>query len=121
MEIDDEARQLEALRAELSRRPRGRDPQKMSDVVNQLLARRGYLQSLAGDQLQQGWCEAVGKDSASQTRVGKLRGGVLEVFVQHSTLVQELGFCQQQLLAQLQAACGHTRIRELRFRVGHVE
>ena len=54
------------------------------------------------------------------TRPGRVRRGVLEVTVSNSTIVQELGFEKQRILAVLQAELSDVRIRDLRFRIGAV-
>ncbi len=47
--------------------------------------------------------------------------GTLEVVVANSTLVQELGFQKQPLLAALAELLPNEGIKRLRFRVGNIE
>jgi predicted nucleic acid-binding Zn ribbon protein len=55
------------------------------------------------------------------TRPGQVRRGVLEVTVSNSTIVQELTFQKERILAVLRAKRPDARIRDLRFRIGSVK
>jgi predicted nucleic acid-binding Zn ribbon protein len=96
-------------------------PQPISEVLAQLLARRGYARENAAASCQAAWREAAGAAIAKVTRPGNIRRGVLEVFVANSTLLQELGFQKIQILTRLKAALADQSVRDLRFRVGPVE
>jgi len=95
-----------------------REPQRMGDVVAQLMARRGYARVLAQSQYEVVWQEIVGSDIARQTRLGQVHRSVLNVFVQHSVLMQELTFRKLEIVKKLQAALGAQAPKDLRFRVG---
>jgi predicted nucleic acid-binding Zn ribbon protein len=100
------------------RRKRVRLPSKIGDVVNDLIARRGYLQTKSAAALRVAWRQIVGENLASRTEVGKVKRNVLEVFVKTSVMLQELSFQKAKILEQLQAMeCGR-KIRDVRFRVG---
>ncbi len=96
--------------------PRG--PYRVGDVVNQLLARRGYVQQQAQDEIQSIWNDIVGAQLAAQTRIGRIRRGVLDVFVSNSTLLQELSFRKAELLRALEQPFGGAAIKEIRLRIG---
>lgn len=93
----------------------------MSDVLAELMARRGYgrLQSTAV--LADAWSQAVGEPLAKDTCVGAVGRGVLEVVATSSTLVQELTFRRQELLSELARRLPDERITGLRFRVGPIQ
>lgn len=101
-------------------RPNRRAPQRMGDVVAQLMARRGYARVLSQDQYNDTWREIVGEDIARQTRTGQLKRSVLEVFVQNSVLMQELTFRKSELLQRLQKQFSDHKIKEIRFKVAAV-
>jgi hypothetical protein len=63
----------------------------------------------------------VGSELAGETRPGKVRGGVLEVFTVNSTLLQELTFRKTELVKKLTSAAPQFKIRDLRFRLGALE
>lgn len=94
-------------------------PRPIGEVLVELMARRGFARQLAPEELDAAWRQAAGP-LASQTSVGAIRRGRLEILVAHSTLLQELAFRKPVLLAALAEALPDTPIRDLRFRVGHV-
>jgi len=121
MHETDDGAELNRLAAELQRRSKPREPAKMGDIVNRLIAQRGYLQTLGSEQLQEAWKEAAGSVLADETQIGNVRRGVLEIFTSDSCLIQELTFRKQQLLQKLRQVAPDLKIRDLRFRVGVVE
>lgn len=102
------------------RQQKVREPQKMANVLSQLMARRGYSQERSLADQEDAWREAVGDDAARQTKAGLVRRGVWEVFVSNSTLLQDLSFRKRELLAKIAARLPNQKIRELKFRVGPV-
>lgn len=113
--IDD----IERTRSDQRDIPRAR-PKKMGDLVAQLLARRGYAQQTIAADLAAAWLAAVGEQIASQTRVGTVRRGTLEVVVANSAISQELTFRKTQLLTDLTARLSEHEIKNIRFRTGNV-
>ncbi len=95
-------------------------PKRMGDVLNGLLARRGYAREQAAAADEQAWREAVGEPLAGQSRSGELRRGVLEIIVRNSAVLQELAFQKKCLLEKLVRANPDRKITDLRFRVGQV-
>lgn len=92
-------------------------PQRIGSIVNQLLARRGYAQVFAADALQSVVEAEVGTSLAGSVRVGKVRGGVLQIFAADSVTLQELTFRKRALLKRIQADLPENKINELRFRI----
>ena len=97
-----------------------RRPKKMADVIARLMARKGYGQQQTSDQLREAWDAVAGETWRSQTRVGLVRRGVLEVFVASSTLNQRLEFEKQNLLTGLQQRLPQVKLSDIRFRIGNV-
>jgi predicted nucleic acid-binding Zn ribbon protein len=95
----------------------GRGPQQIGRLVSRLLARAGYDREQAADQLVHAWREAVPQTLAGHSRPGLVRRGVLEVFVSHSAIVQELNFLKPTLLASLQARLPAAGITDIRCRL----
>jgi predicted nucleic acid-binding Zn ribbon protein len=100
---------------------RQKTPQRIGDVVAQLLSRRGYARELSPAVEQQAWRDAVGAALAEHTRPGCTRRGVLEVTVRNSTIVQELVFQKSQLIQTLSERLPEAEISDLRFRVGVID
>ncbi|HQU46356.1 MAG: hypothetical protein B7Z73_10460 [Planctomycetia bacterium 21-64-5] len=98
-----------------------RRPQKVGDVLAELMARRGYARQQASANYDAAWREAAGELLARQTRVGVVRRGALEVTVANSVLLQELTFQKQTILGQLSRLLPDERIDKLRLRVGPIE
>ena len=78
-----------------------RAPRKMGDVINQLMARRGYGQIKSSEEIRAVWNEITGP-LGQQCLPGSIRRGILEVFVKNSTVLQELTLRKKALLVQLQ-------------------
>jgi predicted nucleic acid-binding Zn ribbon protein len=98
-----------------------RGPQRIGNVIGQLLARRGYARVQTSQQLVAAWADVAGPVAAGATRVGSCRRGTLEIVVANSAVMQELNFHKQELINQLIARVPGQSIRALRFRAGPVE
>ena len=98
-----------------------RRPQKMGDILAELMARRGYARQQASSNYDEAWRTAAGELLARHTRVGVVRRGALEVTVANSVLLQELTFQKQAILGQLSRLLPEERIDKLRLRVGPIE
>jgi predicted nucleic acid-binding Zn ribbon protein len=109
-----------ARREREQRRYYARRPKKIADVLAQLITARGYGRIQADADFAAAWQAAAGQSLARHTRPGRLRRGVLEITVTNSTVVQELTFQKQRILAELQAQVPEARIRGLRFRIGAI-
>lgn len=96
-------------------------PVLISEVVSELIARRGFARVRSAEAFGAAWRGAVGELMAGYTRVGEVRRGKLEVIVANSTLVQELSFQKPAILRRLGECLPGERIRDLRFRVGPIE
>ena len=97
-----------------------RGPQHVSNILAQLMARRGFAREQSASACETAWREAAGPLASKYTRVGQVRRGALEVIVANSTLVQELGFQKPQLLEALRRLLPDESITDLRFRVGSI-
>jgi hypothetical protein len=91
---------------------------RMGDVVSQLLARRGYAQIQASQELEAIVRESLDPRLAGQIRIGRLRAGTLELVVRDSVVLQELSFQQATLLAHLQSKLTTTKLKRLRLLIG---
>jgi predicted nucleic acid-binding Zn ribbon protein len=95
-------------------------PEKLGNILAQLLTARGYGRVGAGERLAEAWQKAAGEAIAKLSAPGALKRGTLEVTVTSSMLMQELGFQKEQLLASLQKLLPDEKITKLKFRVGKV-
>jgi predicted nucleic acid-binding Zn ribbon protein len=95
-------------------------PQRIGDVLAELMARRGYARVQSGAACADAWRQAAGETLAANSRATQVRRGVLEVLVSHSTLAQEIGFQKQELIQRLAELLPDENIRDLKLRVGRV-
>ncbi|MEX2308167.1 MAG: DUF721 domain-containing protein [Pirellulales bacterium] len=90
-------------------------------MLAQLITARGYGRIQADADFADAWQSIVGPSLGKYTQTGRLRRGQLEITVSNSTVIQELTFQKQRLLADLQAQVPDARIRDLRFRIGAID
>jgi predicted nucleic acid-binding Zn ribbon protein len=114
------AADFQSRRDREQRRHYARKPKKIADVLAQLITARGYGRIQANADFTAAWQQAAGTTIAKYTRPGRLRRGTLEVMASNSTIIQELTFQKQQILARLQTALPDAKIRDIRFRVGSI-
>jgi hypothetical protein len=98
-------------------RPAG-GPQAIGRIVSRLLARTGYDKEQGSEALATAWQAAVPAILADRCRPGRVRRGVLEVFVSHAAVAQEFGFHKREVLARLSAALPAATITDIRCRLG---
>jgi predicted nucleic acid-binding Zn ribbon protein len=110
-------RRQEGTRKAVSRR----GPQRIGNVISQVLARRGYAQVQTSGELAVAWSEVAGPLAGRATRVGSCRRGTLEIVVANSAVMQELNFHKQELINQLIARVPGHKIRAIRFRAGPID
>jgi hypothetical protein len=96
-------------------------PKPIADVLSELMARRGFARVRSVASLKQAWDEAAGELLATQSRVGAVRRGVMEVVVAHSTLAHELSYQKATLIERLATLLPEQKIRDLRVRVGPLD
>ena len=95
-------------------------PQRIGEVLSQLIARAQLGQLHGSSQWDAAWRGAAGPAAAKYSRIGRFHRGVVEVIVANSTVLQELSFRKHELLKALAAAMPEADIRDVRFRVGVV-
>ena len=95
-------------------------PQRVGDIVAQLLSRRSYARVEQVNQFEAAWQQAAAGPLAVHTRVGRLMRGTLEIVVANNLVMQELSFQQVQLLARLNEQLAESSVQKLKFRVGPV-
>jgi predicted nucleic acid-binding Zn ribbon protein len=97
-------------------------PERLGEILSRLFTARGWGRRQERLRLEKAWAEAVGPQGATQTQVGGLRRGVLEVIVGNAVLLQELAHYQKRrLLEQLRGRLPGTPITDLRFRAGVIK
>ena len=97
-----------------------RRAKKASELINYLLARKGYAQTQSKTELSESWRAVAGKKWQNKTMVGNIRRGVLEVVVESSAAHQQLEFIKNKLLKSIQTQLPQNNIRDIKFRVGNI-
>ena len=92
-------------------------PRAIGSVMSRLLARTGYDQERGVDGLTAAWQQVAPAALRGSSQAGLVRRGVLDVFVSHSALVQEMGFYKQEVLARLGELVPAEGITDIRCRV----
>jgi predicted nucleic acid-binding Zn ribbon protein len=98
----------------------GHQPKRMSDIVAQLVQKRGYAQVRTAQAHHEAWQTAAGSQFGPVTEAGKITRGTLEVTAANSLVMQELTFEKERLLAAIQQALPAAGIKQLRFKVGRI-
>lgn len=93
----------------------------MANVMSKLLTQRGYGQIQTTTITRELWNKVAGTKLAAHTRAGKIRGGVWEIFVRNSVVLQELSFQQSQLLTQIQQTESTLKVTRLNFKLGPMD
>ena len=97
-------------------------PKPLGDILGALFAARGLGRLRAAGDLESAWIEAVGEETASRTKIGAVRRGVVSITVNHPALLEELAaFRKPELLASLRKNAPSAAIHDIRFRVGPVD
>ena len=96
-------------------------PERIADILVQLMARHGFARVQGAEAYQAAWNEAAGPLGAQYSRVGQLKRGKLEVVVTSSALIQEFNFRKSAMLATLNRLLPDHDIQDLRFRLGAIK
>ena len=97
--------------------PPAAGPRTIGSVMSRLLARTGYDREHGSDGLAAAWQQAAPVSMQGNSQAGLVRRGVLDVFVSHSALVQEMGFHKREVLARLGELVPAEGITDIRCRV----
>ena len=111
----DDAARLVQQRQRFRRRPK-----PAVDVINHLLARKGYSQTGSADQLADTWQKIAGPRWKGKTVAGNISRGVLEVTVASPAIGQHLNFQKKQLLKKIHAELPQNKIKDIRFKTGKI-
>lgn len=90
----------------------------MKRVVVQIMSQKGFTQNTFYETLQRVWSESVGEMIASQTQIGQLNRGTLEIFVSSAVITQELSFRTVELVEKLNTAMPDKKITKIKFTNG---
>ena len=96
-----------------------RRPKKANEIINRLLARKGYSQTQSHQQLQEIWEKTVGPRMKEQTRAIGIKAGSLTVMVQSAVVNQEMAYQKKELLSKIKNSAIGSRVKNIRFKIGN--
>ena len=99
--------------------PKKTAPKKIGQIINDLMAQRGYAQLAGSAELRKWWTDVVG-GMEKFSRAKELKRGVLHVIVSNSVVMQELTFRKQELIDLLRKAKPDQPIKDIRYRLGSI-
>lgn len=94
-------------------------PENIADVLARMFTSRGWGRKSERVRLEAAWADAVGPETAPETRVNAMRRGVLEVEVRSGVVLQEMAqFRKRALLTALRQRLPGTTVTDIKFRAG---
>ena len=89
----------------------------ISSIMDRLLVEKGYAAQQSAQILEEQWRIAVGEDLFTQSRVGKIQRGVLQVFASNAIVLSELEYSKSKAIRHLKAAIPDFKIKDIRFKL----
>ncbi len=90
-------------------------PEPVAQVLARLLGALGLEDGVRGWTLIEEWPGLVGPRVARHSRAVGFQGGILQVEVEGSAWMQELGFLKRELLHTVNRHLGSELVRDIRF------
>lgn len=87
----------------------------ISQVLDRLFLEKGYANEQSRDELLTAWEQAVGPVLSSQSKVGMIKRGMLQIFAANEIIMSELDFQKAKALKSLQKSVPEMKIRGLKF------
>jgi hypothetical protein len=81
------------------------------------MARTGYAQEQASEALATAWAASAPEHLAGHSRPGLIRRGVLDVYVTHSAILQEMTFHRSEIVERLKGKLPTAGITDIRCRM----
>jgi hypothetical protein len=89
----------------------------VSSVLDRLIEEKGYANEQSTQIICDVWRAAVGDEMFNQSRVGKVKRGVLQIIVLNSIILSELEYSKPKALQQFQVAIPQFKIKSIRFKL----
>ena len=89
----------------------------ISSIVDRLIVEKGYAAQQSLELLREQWRIAVGEELASQSRVGKIQRGILQVYALNTIVLSELEYSKSKALRHLKASLPDFRLKDIRFKI----
>ena len=92
----------------------------IGDIVKSVFEKLEREKTLSREEIEERWKEIAGTAGAKHTRPASLRKGVLLVWVDSSSWMQEMTLQKRKLLKQLKRTFGKDKILGIQFRIGEI-
>lgn len=92
------------------------DAKPFRSFIANLMVTRGYARQQEATVVADAWVAVAGPKAAARSRAGKVFKGVLSIFVDDATLIQELTFRKRKLVEELAKRLPDHTIRDVRFK-----
>ena len=89
----------------------------ISSIVDRLIVEKGYAAQQSTELLQEQWRIAVGDELFSQSRIGKINRGILQVFASNTIVLSELEYSKINALRHLKSALPDFKLKDIRFKL----
>lgn len=89
----------------------------VAGVLDRVLRDLGLQNAMGGWRAVEAWPRIVGPRLAQRTRAVAFRDGTLQVEVEGSAWMHELGFLKRELVARIRLELGTDEVREVRFAI----
>ena len=97
-----------------------RQPEAISEILGNLLKRRGLARKMAQYEVFEIWEDVVGSTIAKQTTPQKMQGDILVVAVKSAAWAQELTFIKPLILKRIREKTPDAKIADIRFTAGRL-
>lgn len=91
--------------------------QSVGSVLDRVLGDLGLKPALSGWRAVEAWPSVVGPRLAARARAVAFREGTLQVEVEGSAWLHEIGFLKRDLLRRIHDALGSDEVKDLRFTI----
>ena len=92
-------------------------PKTVSSILDRLIIERGYAVEQCTQLLQEQWRIAVGDQLSTQSRIGKIQRGVLQIIVSNAIVMSELEYSKRKALLHLQSALPDFKLKDIRLKL----
>jgi hypothetical protein len=92
-------------------------PKSISSILDRLMVERGYAAEQSTQMLQEQWKIAIGEELFSQSRIGKIQRGVLQILVSNTIVLSELQYQKRKALLHLQASLPDFKLKDIRLKL----
>lgn len=111
-EFDEEAMYLSQIPKPMPSRVR---PKSVSSILDRVMLEKGYAAQQSRQLIEEEWGNAVGETLSSQSKVGQIKRGQLQIFAANDIVRSELEYQKTNAVRHLQQSLPDMKIQGLRI------